>query len=130
MIRSKSVLHLLLAATAVIAIAACNGGSPSLGIAGPCSAQTPCSSTTDIASIRLGDFPGSLSAGDTATLAATALDSDGNPVSGVSIEFESSAPDVASVDNGGLVTARTAGTTTITASASGKSASVVLQVTE
>jgi uncharacterized protein YjdB len=53
------------------------------------------------------------------TFTATGEDSKGKTVSGVTFTWTSNAPDVASIDGSGVVTAHTVGTTQITASASG-----------
>ena len=53
--------------------------------------------------------------GDTARLAARAIDTNGFPVAGATIEFQSSAATIATVDGAGLVRAIAPGTATITA---------------
>lgn len=61
--------------------------------------------------------------------AATARDADGNPIAGKIFTWESSVPATASVNSGGLVSALSAGITTISATADGISGSSVLTVT-
>lgn len=59
----------------------------------------------------------------TAQLSATALDKRGRPVAGVSFVWNSSATSVATVTGSGLVTGVATGSTTVTASAAGRSGS-------
>jgi uncharacterized protein YjdB len=70
----------------------------------------------------------SVPVGGTQQLAATALDSRGNPVSGAAFSWASSSGAVASVDPTGQVTGVAAGTATVTASSGGKSASASVSV--
>jgi uncharacterized protein YjdB len=65
--------------------------------------------------------------GATAQLSATVEDANGHPVS-APVTWTSSAPDVASVDQDGLVTAVGDGTATITASSGGKTGSAAVTV--
>lgn len=74
-----------------------------------------------IATITLTASRTSLIVNETEQLVATALDQSSTPIPGRVITFASSAPSVASVSSGGLVTAVAPGTATITASAEGKS---------
>ena len=53
------------------------------------------------------------------TFTATAQDSKGKTLSGVTFTWTSNAPDIASIDSSGVVTGHTVGTAQITASASG-----------
>ena len=53
------------------------------------------------------------------TFTATAKDSNGKTLSGVTFTWTSNAPDVASIDSSGVATGHTAGTAQITASSSG-----------
>jgi uncharacterized protein YjdB len=53
------------------------------------------------------------------TFSATAQDSKGKSLSGVTFTWTSNAPDVASIDSSGVVTGHTVGTAQVTASASG-----------
>jgi hypothetical protein len=70
----------------------------------------------------------SVSVGDTAHLAATAKDAAGTVVAGAAFTWTSSNTAVATVSSDGAVIARSAGSTTITASADGKSASAPVTV--
>jgi trimeric autotransporter adhesin len=75
--------------------------------------------------------PASLaSLGDTVLLAAVALDAAGAPIPGVGIAFTSSDPTVATVTQGGLVTAVANGNATIHASAEGKEATAPIAVAQ
>jgi DNA/RNA endonuclease G (NUC1) len=97
--------------TASPTIAPCDGGDP-----GPVVASVSISITGD-----------TLNVGDTLTLSATPLDADGNPMD-VTLSWNSSAPAVATVSTSGFVTAVSAGTTNIIASAGGKSAQAQILV--
>jgi alpha-tubulin suppressor-like RCC1 family protein len=66
--------------------------------------------------------------GTSEKLIASVLDGKGRSISGVRTEWQSSAPQVASVDSLGLVIAVVPGTATVTASAGGKSASALVTV--
>ena len=67
-------------------------------------------------------------AGETVGLAAAVLDRNEQPVAGVSVSWTSSDPDVATVDDEGLVTALGSGTARITASYNGISATARIEV--
>src|SRR2546428_10482062 len=62
-------------------------------------------------------------------LTATPLDAKGNPLSGRIVTWASSAPGVAIVSTGGLVTGVATGSATITATSEGKSGSAAITVT-
>ena len=66
--------------------------------------------------------------GETVQLSATVLDRNEQPVAGVTVTWSSSDSGVATVDDEGLVTAFSSGDTRITASHSGLSASVQIEV--
>ncbi|HEX2780582.1 MAG TPA: Ig-like domain-containing protein [Gemmatimonadaceae bacterium] len=68
--------------------------------------------------------------GDGVQLAATAVDSAGNPVAGSTIAWASSDTTVASVSTSGYVAARRIGTATVSASSGGRSGSVVMTVSQ
>ncbi len=83
---------------------------------------------TPVATVELSGVPtGTLAVGTTATLTATVRDASGNPLSGRSTTWSSSVPAVAGVA-GGTVTAMDRGTTTITATAEGRSATATITV--
>ncbi len=71
----------------------------------------------------------SLVVGTTVQLAATPKDANGNPVSGRVVTWASSAPAVATVSGGGVVTGMAAGAATITATSEGQSGTAALTVT-
>lgn len=81
-----------------------------------------------VAQIQLttGDFP--LNVGQTRQLTPNLLSGSGATITGRTVNYSSSNTSVASVSAGGLVTAITVGTSTITANVEGKSASVVVTV--
>ena len=82
-----------------------------------------------VASIDVTPKTSSIGVGGSVQLHATPLDSSGNPVSGVSVSWSSSASGVASVSSSGKVDGNGAGQATITASAGGKSGTSTITVT-
>ena len=83
------------------------------------------------AEIRVSPAEATLRAlGDTVRLRATAVDANGNAVSGASFEWSSSDESVADVDGRGLVRARGRGAATVTASHTGLRASATVTVTQ
>lgn len=97
----------------------CGGGSGSSG--GP-------SALAAVSNISVTPQAASVSVGSTQQFQPTAKDQNGNVMSGISFVFSSSSG-VATVDNTGLAKGMAAGTTTITVSAEGKSATASLVVT-
>lgn len=81
----------------------------------------------DRVQLNSGDF--SLTVGATRQLVVTLVSADGSAISGRAIVYGSSNPSVASVNTSGLVTAVTEGTSTLTVTVEGKSASAVVTVT-
>ena len=71
----------------------------------------------------------SIVVGDTIKMTANVLDGDNKPVTGTTLSWSSSKPDVASVDGNGLVKGVGAGTTTIKASAGSASGTLGVIVT-
>src|SRR5712671_2397879 len=102
---------------AVLVLLACGGGGPS---------RPP------VASVSLTpSAPAPLtSLGDTVLLTAVALDAGGAPIPGVGIAFSTSDAAVATVTQGGLVTAAANGNATIHASAEGKEATAAINVAQ
>src|SRR5712671_2029792 len=102
---------------AVLVLLACGGGGPS---------RPP------VASVSLTpSAPAPLtSLGDTVLLTAVALDAGGAPIPGVGIAFSTSDAAVATVTQGGLVTAAANGNATIHASAEGKEATAAISVAQ
>lgn len=76
--------------------------------------------------LNTGDFQ--LNVGGTRQLVPNLVAADGSSISGRVITYSSSAPQVASVSTGGVVTAVAEGVTTITATTEGKTASLVVTV--
>ncbi len=70
-----------------------------------------------------------LSSGSSYPLRVTLTDANGDTVTGRAISWTTSNAAVASVSAGGIVTALTAGTATITAQVDGKTASTTITVT-
>lgn len=89
----------------------------------------PDSSTQVVASIGVSPTSVSVLAGQTAKLAAKALNSSGGTVAGAGISWASSNAAVASVDTDGTVHGLSAGSASVTASSGGKSASASVTVT-
>jgi hypothetical protein len=101
------------------AVASCGGG----GADGPNAPSTP-----SIASVTVSPATPSLAIGATMQLTATGIAANGASVSGVSWTWTSSAQNVATVSNTGLVTAVAAGTALIMASSSGSAGSTTITV--
>ncbi len=77
--------------------------------------------TIPVASVVVSPASGTLAPGATLQLSAATLDSAGNPLSGRTVSWSSSAPSEATVSAGALVTGVAAGNATITATSGGKS---------
>lgn len=82
-----------------------------------------------VSSVRLSPSSVNLTVGTTRSLAASALDSNGSAVTGKTFTWASSNSSVATVSNSGVVTARRAGTATITATSDGRSSTSTVLVT-
>ena len=107
----------------VSAMAAGKTGSSSIVVTAP-QVTPPVVSSVTVTPNMLG-----LTVGSTTSLTAIVLDTNGNVLSsGATITWTSSNPAVATVSTTGVVTARTAGSSTITASANGKSGSAIIDV--
>jgi hypothetical protein len=81
------------------------------------------SNTPTVASIAVSPSSPSIAVGATQQFTATAMDSSGKPISGVTFTWTSSATSVATVNTNGLATGVKTGTTQMTASASGVTSS-------
>lgn len=81
-----------------------------------------------IASISITPVDDTLLEGETVQLVPTMRDQAGNVVTGRTISWTSTAPNVATVNSSGLVTAVTDGLATITAGAEGRSATATIRV--
>jgi hypothetical protein len=86
------------------------------------------SSSSTVASVSLGAGSTSIQVGGTTQLTATARNSSGGTISGVSFTYSTSNPAVASVSSTGLVTGNAAGSATLSASANGKTGQVTVTV--
>jgi DNA/RNA endonuclease G (NUC1) len=84
---------------------------------GACNDQADTTPPAEVVSVTVAPAGPTLSIGGTLTLAATALDSNGQPVSGATFTWSSSAPGVATVSGAGVVTAITAGDASVSATA-------------
>ena len=82
-----------------------------------------------VASVTVSPAVAGMSVGGTLQLTATPKDSAGNPLSGRTVTWATSAASVATVTASGLVTGVTAGTATITATSEGKSGTATITVT-
>lgn len=81
-----------------------------------------------VVSVTLDPSTATLSVGGTQQLVATPRDAAGAPLTGRSVSWSSSAPGVATVSAGGLVTAVATGTATITATSEGKTGTAAITV--
>ena len=86
-------------------------------------------SVVPVASVTVSPASAGLFVGQTVQLTATPKDSGGNPLTGRSVAWSSGNTTVATVGTSGLVTARAAGSTTITATSGGQSGTASLTVT-
>ena len=82
-----------------------------------------------VASVAVTPASAGVQVGQTVQLTATLKDANGNTLSGRVVTWASSNTGVASVSNGGLATAKAAGTATITATSEGKSGTSTVTVT-
>ena len=115
--KTRGRLDTLLAIGGIVLLAACgdNGTGPN----------------ADVESITVTAASSVLDAVDaTVQLEAEAFDEDGAPVSGVTFAWTSSADNVATVDDDGLVTAVSNGSATIRASVNGTNGSIAIQVAQ
>ena len=85
-------------------------------------------SSIPVASVAVSPASATLIVGATQQLTATPLDANGNPLSGRTISWTTSAPGVATVDANGLVTAVAPGSATVTATSEGKSGTSAITV--
>lgn len=81
-----------------------------------------------VATVTLAAAQSQLTPGLTTTVTATVRDGNGNALSGRAIQWGSSAPAVASVDQTGLVIALSPGTTTISATSEGRTGTTAVTV--
>jgi trimeric autotransporter adhesin len=81
-----------------------------------------------VASVRISPTTASLTLGGTRQFAATPLAANGDPITGRTVNWSSSRPDVASVSASGLVEAKALGSAKITATVGGKSAEASINI--
>ena len=101
-----------------------NGTGPT----GPCGFGTSCAGNQQLANLSLSPLFDTLLVGDKAQIVFSATNSSGAAVSGITVTYKSSDTAVAKVDTAGLVTAVSAGASTITIAAGGLKASSHLTV--
>ena len=87
-------------------------------------------STAPVASVSLSPASMGLMVGGTQQLAATLKDSSGNVLTGRTVTWSSSAPLLATVSGGGMVSAVAAGADTITATSEGMSGKAAVTITQ
>jgi CubicO group peptidase (beta-lactamase class C family) len=105
-------------------LAGCGGGS-----AESPSPTTPTPSPAVVATVAIENAPASaLTIGSQVTLSAVARDAAGIPINGRSIDWNSATPAVASIDAAGVLRAIARGSTAITATVDGRSASSTVTV--
>ena len=85
--------------------------------------------TVPVASVTVSPASASVPVGQTVQLTATPRDANGNPLTGRAISWSSNNTTVATVSTSGLVTAKVAGSATITATSEGKSGASSITVT-
>jgi uncharacterized protein YjdB len=108
-----------------VAAVACGGSGD--GGTGPCTGN--CGGSPSVASVTLNQNSASLAEGATLTLTATPRDAAGNALSGHAVTWTTADSSVATVSSAGLVSAKGAGSTQITATSDGKSAAATITVT-
>jgi uncharacterized protein YjdB len=106
---------------AALSVAACGGGGTPVTPPPP-----PPGTTVDHVVIDNGDF--TVNVADTRQLQVRALTAAGTLVTDAVVTYTSSSPAAATVSPGGLVTALAPGSTTITATSAGKSASITVTI--
>lgn len=111
-----------LAVPLVLAVVACGGGGTDPVPPPPPPPPTP------VANVTVDPGTAVLAPQQTQQLTATPRDAQGNPLSGRTVTWTTSAQAVASVSTAGLVTAAGTGTATITATSEGRSGSATITV--
>lgn len=84
--------------------------------------------TTSVATVLVSPSSLNIGAGTSYQFSATTLDGSGNTLTGRAVTWSSSAPSIASISSNGLVTALTAGQTTIVATSEGKTGQATITV--
>ncbi|MBL8961136.1 MAG: Ig-like domain-containing protein [Gemmatimonadetes bacterium] len=104
-------------------LAACGGGGDGAGTTPP----PPAPAT--VATVDVSPASATLAIGATSQLSATPRDASGNALSGRTVTWASGNTAVATVNGSGLVTAVAAGSTTVTATADGRTGQATITVT-
>ncbi len=107
-------------------LAACGGGSDGPSVTPP---PAPPPTPAAVATVDVSPSTSSLAIGATAQLSATTRDASGNTLTGRTITWASGNNSIATVNATGLVTAVAAGSTTVTATAEGRSGQATITVT-
>lgn len=115
--------RVLLAVSAFVLLGAC-GGAGGDGATSP----TPPAASTGVASVSVALSASQITVGGTTNATADLRTAAGAAVTGRAVSWTSSSPTVATVNEGGTVTALSAGSTTITATSEGRSGSAALTV--
>lgn len=108
-----------LAATVTVVQLGCGGDDPCESVAGP----------AVVASVDLTPADPGVELGESLQMVAEPRSACGNRIADAAVAWSSAAPDVVSVSPVGLITGESLGSTTITASSEGVSASVTASVT-
>ncbi len=108
----------------LLIIACGGGGSDNPDPVGPQPPEPPAT----VATVEVSPSSATLAPGGTTQLQATARNAKGDAVSGRAIAWTSSAPDKATVNSSGLVTAVAPGTASITATSEGKAGSAQITI--
>jgi len=94
-----------------------------------CSTSPTTGGNAGVASVSVAPAAASINVGGTVQLVATPRDANGDALAGAVVSWSSSAPIVASVSPGGLVSGQGTGSATITAASEGKSGTADITVT-
>ena len=114
-----------------LVMAAANGSATVTAMTGGVSGSATVMVAQAVAAVEIAPGSATLTAlGDTLRLTAEASDANGHAVAGVPAVWSSGAPDVAVVGSTGLLTARSNGTATVTATAGGMSGSATVTVAQ
>ncbi len=112
-------------ATLLVVLSACSGSDSTTA---PTPTPTPNPGPKPVATIQLNPAVAFIDVGGTQTLAATTRDAQNQVLSGRAVTFASSATQLATVSEQGVVTGVAAGQVRITATSEGKSAEAVITV--
>ncbi len=123
--------RLILASLVATALAGCGGGGGDDSSNNqPVNPVNPTNPTVTVQSVRVPATAGSAIVGTTKTLTAVPIGSDGNPVSGKTVNWTSSDASRATVNASGVVSPISAGSVSITATVDGVSSAIALTITQ